>query len=763
MNGRPLLLLLLFLLTLPLFAGVTPARVVLVSLQGISLNDLQSIHDSNYQQILARGAIGLMNNRTSVGLGYESNAVTVGAGTRAAGAELQPDGTTITFGDYGWQSNELVSGVRARTIYFRYTGQRMHDAAIVHTGIAALQRINSTQQYSVTPGLLGEVLKDAGVKVSIYGNSDQRGRPGRSAVAIAMDKQGLVPTGDVTKNMLLIDQQRPSGVRTNYSLMLQKVAELSSGANFVVIETGDGKRLDRATDWMSDKRYRILKNKLLRDTGKFVLQLDEELRSDGKPYLLIIAVLENDSRALAHGDELTPLLLVGSGIAPGLLTTKTTRYPGLVVNYDLTTTILQAFSLPPAMGMLGFPISSIPDTKPLTTLMKMNSQMITSNLVRLPILRVYIISLVIILVVSVMSMIYVMHLAKPLRGIFQARFLRIALTAVLIAPMAFLIAPGLGIFNKLPLSIFLIAFSVISAVILNRFSRDLRILFAIIGLSTSLLLAIDLLIGCPLAKKSVFSYSPVAGFRFYGIGNQYSGVFFGATLLGCFSLLDYYSHIKHFLLLPVLAYAVITFIIIGAPDFGADFGGMVTAIPAFGYSLAHVYGTKSWRRWLPGIALGILLLFVLLLAMNVAQQTHIGRALADASSEGVGVLREIAIRKWQMNLRLIQYSLWAYVLISLAIGIAVISSRPISLVRNAVQQYPILNAGLVGIFIGMMVAFLVNDTGVVMAATGILFLTLPMLLLVLRDLTDRKDDPTPLSPSVNTLLPNPATDGEEIA
>ena len=79
----------------------------------------------------------------------------------------------LLFGDYGWQSNELVSGVRARTIYFRYTGQRMHDAAIVHTGIAALQRINSTQQYSVTPGLLGEVLKDAGVKVSIYGNSDQ--------------------------------------------------------------------------------------------------------------------------------------------------------------------------------------------------------------------------------------------------------------------------------------------------------------------------------------------------------------------------------------------------------------------------------------------------------------------------------------------------------------------------------------------------------------------------------------------------------------
>ena len=138
-------------------------------------------------------------------------------------------------------------------------------------------------------------------------------------------------------------------------------------------------------------------------------------------------------------------------------------------------------------------------------------------------------------------------------------------------------------------------------------------------LSTTLLLAIDLLIGCPLAKKSVFSYSPVAGFRFYGIGNQYSGVFFGATLLAVFHCSITIRNIKHFLLLPVLAYAVITFIIIGAPDFGADFGGMVTAIPAFGYSLAHVYGTKSWRRWLPGIALGILLLFVLLLAMNVAQ------------------------------------------------------------------------------------------------------------------------------------------------
>ena len=96
--------------------------------------------------------------------------------------------------------------------------------------------------------------------------------------------------------------------------------------------------------------------------------------------------------------------------------------------------------------------------------MKMNSQMITSNLVRLPILRVYIISLVIILVVSVMSMIYVMHLAKPLRGIFQARFLRIALTAVIDRPNGFLNCPGLGIFNKLP-SRFFNSFSVISAVI----------------------------------------------------------------------------------------------------------------------------------------------------------------------------------------------------------------------------------------------------------------------------------------------------------
>ena len=722
-------------LCLPLLAGVTPARVVLVALQGVALDDLRTLDDPCYRQLLERGAVGLMNNRTGAGLGYESNAVTISAGARAIGAEVALGSAATPYGEHAYQANEISYGVKARTLYQRYTGEAVGNAAIVHTGIAAIQRINHQQQFPLTPGLLGQVLSEAGVQVMVFGNADQKGRPGRSAVAIAMDEQGLVPDGDITDTYLLNDSSRPSGVRTDYRGLLQRLQALSGGAHFIVIETGDGRRLDRATNWMAPERYQALKAQVMRESGDFALRLDNTLRERGLPYLLILAVLENDTQALAQGDELTPLMLVGSDIAPGLLATKTTRYPGLVVNYDLTTTILHAFGLPAAPSMLGFPITSQPAKTPLQTLQKMNTQMIATHTVRVTVLREYIIALVIILVISIMSLIYVMRLGKPLRGIFQAQYLRVALTAVLLAPLAFLIAPGFGIFERAPLTLFLLGFTLVSAVALNRCTRDLRVLFAVIGLATSLTLAVDLLVGCPLGKKSAFSYNPVAGFRFYGIGNQYSGVFFGATLLGIFSVLDYFANIKRYLFLPVLLFAVAAFIIIGAPDYGADFGGMVTAIPAFGFALARVYGMAAWRRWLPGISFGVLLLFVLLLAMNVAQQTHIGRALSDASEQGIGVLWEITIRKWQMNLRLIQYSLWAYVLVSLGFGIAVVSARPISLVRDAVRAYPILNAGFVGIFVGMMVAFIVNDTGVVMAATGILFLTLPLLLLVLRDVT----------------------------
>lgn len=216
------------------------ATAVLVTFEGVSLDQIVEWKIPEIEAMLSSSAIGLMNDR---GIGKQTsanNVVTIGAGTRASGTRVDTGGASINDAMLGFNWDESVGAERAGAVLAQNTGIRVGNGSVVQIGIESLGTINSDQHSTIIPGLLGSQLQSDGVDVSVYGNSDQGPLLSRQDVAIAMNRDGVVPGGDVGARTLTNDADRPFGSRTNYDYLFDRIISNRHGREFVVVEAGDG-------------------------------------------------------------------------------------------------------------------------------------------------------------------------------------------------------------------------------------------------------------------------------------------------------------------------------------------------------------------------------------------------------------------------------------------------------------------------------------------------------------------------------------------
>jgi len=722
-------------------AAPAPAKyemVVLVAMDGVSVDELADWKLPVYQELFSQGAVALLNNRTAEAPIRESNAVTISAGARAFGYELarDPRGGANRLLDYagmGMDGAEWVDGMLGVDLLKQNTGAGASLQAVVHPGIAALNRINETLRYPVTPGLLGEALQKAGVQTGAFGNADCGKERDRSISLIAMNTAGWADFGNIGEGSTLDASDRPFGKHTNYPLFLGTLGSLPAGKYFVVIDAGDGARLEAVKPFLKPERYKALKQQAARECGAFALALRRELDQRASRYRIILLNGAPGSDALERGDQLSPVVVLGSDVVAGMLTSPSTRRPGLVLNTDLTASVLQFFNAKPAAGLRGNPTMAIPSIGAFARLVTMNRQMVATYMARGPVIKGYIFVLAISLFTS-LAMVLVGARLKRIRALAWMPLLRPLLTAVMLGPLVFLIAAALHISSTLPVALFVAAVSLAAAGALHRWVRDLRLIFAVIGI-TALALSIDVLSGVHLLRQSMYSYDPIAGIRFYGFGNESAGALIGTALLGVFALLDY-CKAPRWWLIPAGLFFLVLVVLDGAPKWGADFGGILAGLAGYGIALLKARG-KITRRMLITAAAGALVIFAALIVYNLmlppSSQSHVGIALNQAREYGPGVLVQTAVRKWSMNLYLMQSSWWAVALASLLTVVIVVFFRPAGILRRTLRSHPLLNAAFVGDLAAMLVALCTNDSGVVMAAVGMLYLAAPLLLLILAE------------------------------
>ena len=423
--------------------------------------------------------------------------------------------------------------------------------------------------------------------------------------------------------------------------------------------------------------------------------------------------------------------MVGTGVNTGLLSTDTTKRPGIVVNTDISPTILHFFGVNQDSSMLGSAISSISYPSPIVVLQSMNKQMVATENAMTPILAGYVFVITFTMIAYVILLIAASFSVQRARSILKSGCLRPVLFALLLAPLAILVAPGFGIYDTFGSASFIVVSSLAIALILNRVISDQRLTFACIGIVTTLTICIDLLVGAPLQHKAILSYSAIDGARFYGIGNEYSGVLLGAVFLGIFSLADLVRvRLRSRTLWVLLAYVAIM-VVIGTPRFGAKFGAMPAAVVGFSYAIVKLQDEHRKRQAMFWVCIIDTILLFSMLAMNaISNQSHVGHVYWHARQSGMSVIWETALRKWDMNYKLIRYSRWAIVLESLIFGLIVLSYRPVQAVRAVLSKHRAVNAGFVGILTSTITGLLTNDSGVVLAAIGLLYLAFPLILMV---------------------------------
>lgn len=699
-------------------------KVVVVVIDKISIKDLIQEPVPNLKYLVEHGSLGLMNTNTGATRSSLHSYITLGAGNRAVAGKL---------GGIAFNANEKYLGEEASDIHYSLTGQTSLSHNLVHLGLAQIIRENSKLKQTVVVGALGESLDAKKLKTAVIGNADLRTAEDseewrRFAVNIAMNGKGIVDYGDISSNTLLHTNTFPFSLATDFAKLEQFYKQLISKADLIVIETGDTARLDEYRDYLLTRRAQLEKREALVRIDKFIGQIIPTIE-ENKDLLIIISPTASKEEIL-QGNSLTPLIVFGKGVEPGFLTSGTTHRKGIITNLDVAPTIANFLESDVPYHMSGQPLKFIRGTNNLPVLLAMNNRIVNTSNQRPPVLKTFITLQIIALVIALPLILFSHSLPGYVLRVFQYFLL-----GLMVVPLILLFLPLLKLGSVAGAFWALIVLAAIFSLLVVRLTREKIDPFIILGLSTSLAILIDLSLGSPLMKNSLLGYDPMIGARFYGIGNEYSGVLLGSSILGSTALLQRFSKKVRYLDWLTLLFFLLIIFVSASPRLGTDVGGTITSIAAFTVVYLKIKGIKISKKAIAVVIISIMVLVGSLFFFDMSRggeaNTHIGRAARLVETGGWQAAWQIIERKLATNWRLIRYTIWTRVLLTSLVALAILFFRPMGVVQRIIYSYPYLGNGFIGILVASVVGLIFNDSGVVQAATTILYAVLTLVYLVI--------------------------------
>lgn len=699
-------------------------KVLVLFVNAISLTDLAGAPTPTLHALIKQGALGLANVRTGGAFSPENAYATIGAIDRAVGSARAGE---------AFAEDETTERGRAGQVFAQRTGITPPPRSIVVLDHPYLLRANTRFRQEAGLGALGEYLTNYGKIGAVIGNADTE-QPGREIALALMDKKGLVYAGQIGAELTRENPRKLYGLETDYPRVLAAIRTHLPAADCLLVETGDTSRLEKGRDLILPSRRKELLHAALRDFDVFLRQLRPEIPAENLVLLIISAYPSRE--ASTQGDTLTPVLAVGPGFAPGLLYSPSTRQAGIISIFDLQSTLLAAVGLKTPEQFQGRPLSSVPHADPLDYLQKANARIITVNKDRSPILKGFVV-IQIILILSALAVI----LLRPSPS-FYYRLLSMLLTGITSVPLALLALPLFNLEGAFQISLYLIFITISVGVI--SFHKELAAprLPGLLALITALAVLLDTVAHSRLMKESILGFSPVGGARYYGIGNEYLGILLGASVTGFTILMDWTRRKTLFSCLSILFYAAITYFV-AAPWFGSNFGGGVSLSVTYLLIMLLFSRKKRSRRRIILTALAgavlVVTVFALIDLCNVAgEQSHIGRFAANLRHHGIQAAAPIILRKVRMNLKLLEYTIWTKALLSFLAVLLVLTYQPSGKLAEIAGRYPLFLKGFWSAVIGSIVALLVNDSGIVAAATSLLYPVMTVLTIVMEDLSPAK-------------------------
>lgn len=665
----------------PALGPVPPGRGVwIVTTDGTALDDWARSGLSAYPEVLKRAAVGLMNTRTAAPLGKE-------------GTLVRPGASAAGYYTLGW-------GARA-------TGGE-------GVAVEALVGQNQRLDHAVDVGLVGEALRASGVVTAAVGGTGRLG-PSAACAGMVMDRSGSVDfLGDLAALTPALSAWREAGRRY-----------------LVAVDSPGGEGQMVAAD----------------------ATLAEVLGLAGGDQVVLVAPSASPSR-VARGDELAPMAVLSAPELPGdptagpgerarlTLVSPTTRRPGLVANIDLAPTVLAAFGAGATGPIYGRSVRTVAD--PAGSIGRTEAWGRLQGRLqveRFAVGRSYIAA-------QVLTWSAALALLWGPAAWRAGRARQAVMTALLGVALYPLVSLAMGAWGATvavvdaPVGL---AGAALAAVFVRRAGRGSTLLsVGLAGALTALAVALDVLAGSPLSSRSALGFSLVSGARYYGLGNEFMGVFVGAGLVGAAFLAEWAGARRGGgpNRAPIAATGLLSVLVAGAPWAGANLGGALAA--AAGYAWWAWPSARAGRKGPAGrvltvaaaVALAGLVTVALDLAGGADSATHVGSLAREAARTGPGVLLPVLTRKLGMNLRLLRYTVWSRILVGSMAAYVVLLFRPRGAVLKAIAGRPLVRRGLVAATVAAAAALAANDSGVVAAGTLMIYPGVGLLSLLL----DEGDD-----------------------
>lgn len=702
------------LVTPHVYSGQHSQRVTVVTVPGLSFDHIQNTKHTHFRLLLERGSLGAMNLRTAGSDTLANSYATLGAGRRVSVPQSEPF----------YHLGEMAHDRKASALVRERIGIQP-KTGIVYPALVPFAQTNRVGNRDVQQTMLGQMLREAGLRTAVWGNTDGH-EAERFAPFLTMDRYGRTGEAVIDNRVLQLDRDRPNGVKTNYNYIWQQLQ--ASKANLRVIELGDLYRLGQEATMMTDSRSKAVEQQIMQEMDRFLGNVLASLSPNDTVWLISPYVKSDDSK---HKLLLAPIIRYEAEDAGGLLYSRTTRRTGILANVDLAPSILQSFGISEPNTMDGQAIQVAEGD--VLTFWRSLDQVVTVYRMRPLVIYAYALYQVMTLLTALGLL-----LSKKKR---RTDALQVALLASVLTPVYFLLLAGIPALSNVLFAVLLFVLAFLTAIFLKKLPTVP--LFFVLGLIGFVPIIVDGLFGGHLIRQSFLGYDPIIGARYYGIGNEYMGVVLGSVILMIAAGLEWRHPVNRWVKVSTAALFVLLVLYFAAPFWGTNAGGALAASVGFGVAYARFFHSHwNLRFWLAFAGLGaagIGVLFVMNVLFSADAPSHIGRAFDHLMSGDFAEVIQIAKRKLAMNIRLIKASLWGKVFFISLLAMTVLIIQPLRGVRWLQMRYPYLFHGFTAILIAALSALVFNDSGIVSAATAIVYVVIPLLIIVCRDWTAKPD------------------------
>jgi hypothetical protein len=675
--------------------------LLVISVPYVSWTDLQANDLPTLRRFVATA--GVANLATRIGQHHatlDEAYVTMGAGTRATRAQA---------GD-AFDVGERYGSATAGTVYARRTG---HPAvgAIVVLDAPRVEALNKRSPYGASAGSVGSALAAAKVTRAVVGNDDLAedtpisARFDRPAAAALMGTAGQLPAGDVGNDLLAAHDQAAFGTALDEPAVLAAFSRSwdGPGRRVVLVEASDLVRADAYRAVTTTASAAAAQREALAMTDHLVASLlaRVDLRRDS---VLVVAPVPNRSTP-----DLSVVALHAPGLGAGLLRSPSTRRSGFVQLADVGASMLSLVGVSVPTQFEGRPMSvgasggSAAD--------RISYLVDTAHGARVRDATVSWATWTLIVFVVALGIAFGLRPLLPrwARGVLGG----VAVAVLAVIPATYLAALVPDVANLPALGVAVLIPAVVLAVVLELVRRRRALDAALTALAViTLLFVVDLVAGAHLQLNTVFGYSPTVAGRFSGIGNLAFAFLASAALLLAVLVTERLPGRRG--LWIAVAVFVTAVLVDGLPMLGADVGGVIAMVPAFGITGMLLAGRRVRARhvvgWI-GVTLVVVAGFALIdLARPADERTHLAHFVERSHSGRHDPAFRLISRRLAATVGSPQTATWVLLLL-----IAVLAAHYFFVRRERAPLASRLSlparAALSGLLVLAALGLLANDSG----------------------------------------------------